>query len=116
MRDDDLPIKPDLPAPPLPGTVSDVSAGPPKPGMEVCDINGEKVGTIAHIYQPPFPADEPDEVREPIIEVKTGLLGLGSHYWIPRSLIQETLPDSAFLSKTKAELQSLGLDKKPPYL
>ena len=116
MRDDDLSIKPDIPSPSLSEPVSDAYAGPLKPGMEVCDIKGDKVGTIAHLYEPPFPADEPDEVREEVVEVKTGLLGLGAHYWIPRSLFQETLRDSAFLSKSKEELGTLGLDKKPPYL
>lgn len=59
-----------------------------QPGMDVCDVTGQKVGTIAHVYryadavvstasggaaesrQPPY-----DEV----IEVKTGLFGLGAH-------------------------------------
>jgi hypothetical protein len=90
--------------------------GPLKPDMEVCDVNGEKVGTVAHVYEPPFPADEPDEAREAVVEVKTGLLGLGAHYWIPRSLFQEALRDSAFLTKAKAELKGLGLDARPPYL
>ena len=87
-----------------------------KPGMEVCDINGDAVGTVAHVHEPPFATDEPDATREGIVEVKSGLLGLGTHYYIPRSLFGETLRDSAFLTKSKVELKELGLETKPAYL
>src|SRR5207249_2951662 len=116
MRDNDLAIKPDIPSAPLAEPASDTEAGPLKPGMEVCDLDGKTIGTIAHIHQPPFPADEPDAWREALVEVKTGILGLGSHYYIPRSAFQETLRDSAFLSKTSEQLATLGWDRKPPFL
>ena len=63
MRDDDLAIKPDIAPTPSAEPASDTIAGPLKPGMEVCDLDGKPVGTIAHIHQPPFPADEPDAGR-----------------------------------------------------
>ena len=95
-----------------------------KPDMDVCDIAGDKVGTIAHVYRyddavvgagtaaesserPPY---------EEVIEVKTGFLGLGSHLYIPLSAVQETLEESVFLSKPKHEFERLGWHEKPAHL
>ena len=47
------------------------------PGMDVCDVSGEKVGTVAHVHHRPA-------VRE-VIEVKTGPLGLGKHLYPVRN-------------------------------
>jgi hypothetical protein len=45
-----------------------------------------------------------------------GLLGLGSHYYIPLSAVQEVLAESVFVSKPKEEFESSGWREKPPYL
>ena len=50
------------------------------------------------------------------MEVKTGLLGLGAHLFIPLSAIQETLNDCVFVAPPKEEFESLGWDDKPAYL
>jgi hypothetical protein len=50
------------------------------------------------------------------MEVKTGLLGLGAHLFIPLSTIQETLNDCVFVARPKEEFESLGWDDKPAYL
>src|SRR5712675_1571599 len=58
-----------------------------EPGMDVCDLNGDKVGTINRVYRtdPAAGSFEAGAVatlpREDILEVKTGLLGLGKHYY-----------------------------------
>ena len=95
-----------------------------KPDMDVCDVAGDKVGTLAHVHRSPdtavgaespaAPAGQP--APEEILEVKTGLLGLGSHYYIPLSAVQEVLADSVFVSKPKEEFESSGWREKPPYL
>ena len=46
----------------------------------------------------------------------TGLLGLGAHYYIPVGAFQETLRDSAFLTKTNEEIKGLGWERKPDLL
>jgi hypothetical protein len=92
------------------------------PDMDVCDINGDKVGTIAHVYRHEFagagvgdasgrgiPADD-------IVEVKTGFLGLGKHYYVPMSAIQEVTQGSVFVSKSREEISNTGWDSKPPHL
>ncbi len=99
-----------------------------RPDMDVCDVAGEKVGTIAHVYRyadatvaaggPATPAAAESE-RPPydeVIEVKTGFLGLGSHLYIPISAIQDALTDSVFLSNAKGEFERLGWHDKPSHL
>ena len=98
-----------------------------KPGLEVCDVSGEKVGTIARVYRyadalvgagdsgATVPAAEPPSHDE-IIEVKTGLFGLGSHLYIPIGAIQDMLQESVFLSEPKSAFDRLGWHDKPAHL
>ena len=88
-----------------------------RPGMDVCDVGGDKVGSVGgvhHVSQLPDPAaaSVPDE----ILEVKTGLLGLGKRLYVPMSAVQEVLPESVFLSRPKEEFESLGYYEKPAQL
>jgi hypothetical protein len=108
--------------------------GPVKLDMDVCDVTGKKVGTIAHIYRagetlatagawttpaPPgaVPAADPvpptDDVD--VMEVKTGFLGLGSHLYIPLNAVQETLNDCVFVSKPQEAFEELGWHHKPAH-
>jgi hypothetical protein len=88
------------------------------PGMDVCDVTGEKVGSISHIYRfdEATEADPAAHAGEEILEVKTGFLGLGKHYYIPLGAVQEVLTDSIFLSKSRAAFAELGYDKKPAHM
>jgi hypothetical protein len=88
-----------------------------RPGMEVCDVGGDKVGSVGevhHLSQPPDPAaaSVPDE----ILEVKTGLLGLGKRLYVPMSAVQEVLTESIFLASPKDEFESRGYYEKPAHL
>ena len=95
--------------------------GPIQPDMEVCDINGDKVGTVSRVYRQEAllggaaeaPAASP---REEIVEVKTGLLGLGTHYYVPLSAIQDATEGCLFLAKPKDEFESLGWHERPSHL
>jgi hypothetical protein len=95
-----------------------------EPDMDVCDINGDKVGTVSHVYRyemattgmadaPAAPAAPP---HDEVIEVKTGFLGLGSHYYVPVGAIQDVTQGCVFLSKTKGDFEGLGWTEKPAYL
>ena len=88
-----------------------------RPGMDVCDVGGDKVGSVGevhHVSQLPDPAaaSVPDE----ILEVKTGLLGLGKHLYVPMSAVQEVLSESVFISRPKEDFESLGYYDKPAHL
>jgi hypothetical protein len=99
-------------------TVSDrMYLGRITPGMDVCDVTGEKVGTIAHIYRFDEATDQsmPARAGDEFFEVKTGLLGLGKHLYIPMSAVQEVLTDSVFLSKSRETFEELGFANKPAH-
>ena len=87
------------------------------PGMDVCDVTGEKVGSIAHIYRFDEATDEamPTRTGDELIEVKSGFLGLGKHYYIPMGAVQEVLTDSIFLDKSREAFEELGYTEKPTH-
>jgi hypothetical protein len=87
------------------------------PGMDVCDVTGEKVGSISHIYRFDEASEEAPAAHagDELIEVKTGFLGLGKHLWIPLSAVQEVLTDSIFLSQSRETFGELGYEEKPSY-
>jgi hypothetical protein len=67
-------------------------------GIDVCDVGGEKIGTVAHVYlQAVAPVGEGGTLAarpgEEIVEVKTGPLDLGKHLYVPRGAI-DTLNDA----------------------
>lgn len=95
-----------------------------EPGFDVCDLDGEKVGSVAYIYRhdlavvgsdvgvPPAGGVPPDEV----LEVKTGFMGLGSHLYVPLSAVEDVTQGGVLVSKRKDEFESLGWHNKPVYL
>jgi hypothetical protein len=85
--------------------------------MDVCDVGGDKVGSVGEVHrfsQTPDPAAA--GVPAEILEVKTGLLGLGKHLYVPMSDVQEVLTESVFLSRPREEFESLGYYEKPAQL
>jgi len=87
------------------------------PGMDVCDVTGDKVGSIAHIYRYDE-ATEPNvamHANDEIMEIKTGFLGLGHHYYVPVSAVQEVLTDSVFLSVSRESFDERGFSDKPEH-
>ena len=93
--------------------------------MDVCDIDGEKMGTIGHVYRHAYATTGTDETRmgnvatapgEDVIEVKTGLFGLGKHYYIPFSAIHDVTSGCVFISKRRDDMDGLSWDVKPDYL
>ena len=84
-----------------------------QPGMTVDDADGEEIGTVAHVHW-----DAAAPPSEGVLEVKTGLLGLGRRLRIPLSAVQEVVlhadPSTALpaggqgdviLSKPRAEVE-----------
>ncbi len=64
-----------------------------QPDMEVSDIHGNKVGTVSRVYRYEATASGAVDASatapgDEIVEVKTGLLGLGAHYYVPLSAVQ----------------------------
>jgi hypothetical protein len=85
-------------------------------GMDVCDVNGEKIGTVGRLYHPAPATLEAGiaTAREDVVEVKTGFLGLGSHYYIPASGIQNVGDGCVVVTRPKDSLTDW--QTKPDYL
>jgi len=67
--------------------------------MEVCDIEGEKIGSVARLYRrnlndgdPATQSDHPE-----ILEVSTGPFGWGKHLYIPIEAVQDATQQTLFL-------------------
>ena len=93
-------------------------------GMDVCDSRGGRLGSVSRVYR----YDSNDEVLEQpaggapataydeVIEVKTGMLGLGKRLFIPFSSIQEVISDSVFLAIGGFDDEVNQFKRKPNYL
>jgi len=70
------------------------------PGLDVCDVSGEKVGSVARVHNE-------------VIEVKTGLFGLGKHLYVPPDAIDDITDAGLVLRHPKQEFHNVGLDVRP---
>jgi len=89
------------------------------PEMDVCDADDAKIGTLARIHRlVPAGALEADArpLRDTILEVKGGFLGLGPRYYVPLSAETHVAADAAYLLWTRDDLESLGWREKPSQL
>ena len=75
------------------------------PGMGVCDVSGEKVGTVARIHRP---IEAPE-----IVEVKTGPFGLGKHLYVPAEEVDGVTDAGLILKHPKQAFHEVGLDARP---
>jgi hypothetical protein len=95
-----------------------------EPGMDVCDVDGNKFGSIARVYRHEMAtvgagasSTAMEEMpHDEIIEVKTGLLGLGRHLYVPFSTIQDVTSGCVFVNLSKERVEEQGWDVKPDYL
>jgi len=94
-----------------------------EPGMDMCDIDGVKIGTIGHVYRHAYTTAGTSETSnvatapgDDIIDVETGLFGLGKHYWVPFSAIHDVTSGCVFVSKRRDDVDGLAWDTKPDYL
>jgi hypothetical protein len=89
-----------------------------RPDMDVCDINGDKIGTVDDVHREELlPAST--EVTRPAqdyIEVKTGLLGLGKRLYIPLSAVQDSTAECVIIANVGSEVDAMGWDHKPEHI
>ena len=77
----------------------------------------EHIPVVSAIERLSFPQPWPQNAyRREILEVKTGLLGLGKHLYIPLDQVQEVTQGCVFLSHPKDEIEGMGWSQRPDYL
>jgi hypothetical protein len=94
-----------------------------EPGMDVCDMDGTKFGTVSRVFRRELAEVSAGSTstgggtpREDIIEVKTGLFGLGKHLYVPFGAIQDVTSGSVFINQPKDRVEQQGWDTRPDYL
>ena len=75
------------------------------PGMNVCDVSGEKVGTVSRVHHL--------AAAQEIVEVQTGLFGLGKHLYVPTEEVDGVTKAGLMLKHPKYEFHAVGLDAWP---
>ena len=93
-----------------------------KNGMDVCDMTGEKIGTVREVYARVGAAARPevDQSRRaepaagagPYVEVATGFLGLGRSFYVPARAIRD-VTDFVLLDLLPRQLDRMGWDDRP---
>jgi hypothetical protein len=91
--------------------------------MDVCDVNGDKIGSISRVYRRELARVGGGETggvatmpQDDILEVKTGLFGLGKHYYVPFDAIQDVTSECIFIKEPKERVDDMGWEVKPDHL
>jgi hypothetical protein len=96
-----------------------------RPGMDVCDHAGEKIGTVHQVFTQSVPGTMAAGAAAPapalpspnsVFQVDTGLLGLGTHFYIPFSAVSDITNECIFVNTNKDELKSVGWDHRPDWV
>jgi hypothetical protein len=103
------------------GVMENRYLGQINPDMDVCDVNGDKLGSVADVLRHEFApaATMQGAASRPavdVIEVKTGFLGMGKRLFIPISAVMDVTGGALFLSKARGEIDALGWDQPPEHL
>jgi hypothetical protein len=86
-------------------------------GWLVSDASGRKVGRIVRLHQPvDADAESPDGTASPdeVMEVSTGLLGLGRRVYIPLGAIRAATNGHVLLTHTHEDFSRQGWLTKFP--
>lgn len=93
-------------------------------GMDVTDINGDKVGSVGEIFSRAGVAssttttsmDTSVSASGNYLKVDTGFLGLGKDLYIPAEYVSDVVDNKVRLNTSKDAIDSFGWDEKPAFL
>ena len=85
-------------------------------GMSVCDARGSRLGSVARVHRYDAGAAIEERNDGEVLEVKTGVFGLGKHLYVPLGSIQEVVDDSVFLTVRGFDDELDQFKQKPEYL
>jgi hypothetical protein len=89
-------------------------------GMDVYDVNGNKVGKVGKIFQPAAVSSTASTSAEltgrPYLKVDTGFLGLGQDLYIPADALSDVSANSVTLTIEKDRIGAMDWDHRPEWL
>ena len=86
------------------------------PGAAVCDLEGQRVGTVARVH--PAPRARPaaaDGATEEVVELRTGFLGR-KHVYLPVSAVLDVDRDGVILGLRRSDLDRGAWGDRPAHL
>ena len=89
-------------------------------GMDVMDVDGDKIGTVDKIFQPAAVSSTASTTGratgEPILKLETGFLGLGTDYYVPSSAVRDVTTERVVLGVDKDDLDTTGWNMRPSWI
>ncbi|HEU5315764.1 MAG TPA: hypothetical protein VFX49_06605 [Chloroflexota bacterium] len=82
-----------------------------QPGMDVFDVDAHKIGSVVHLHE--RSGGGPASPGGYTVEVKTGFLGLGKHYFIPQSAVKDVTEGGVFLNASRDTAKHAGWETRP---
>lgn len=67
------------------------------PNMDVVDLDGERVGVVAHVH----PTGDGHDSQAPHLEIATGFFGLGPRLLLPLQTVRDVAHGCVFLREPK---------------
>jgi hypothetical protein len=91
------------------------------PGVSVSDKDGNKLGTVERVYRRDPARTTQDDggagaVSDEIVEVKTGVFGLGKHLYVPMRAVETVTEEGAFLDRPREEVERAEWTSPPQHL
>jgi len=91
------------------------------PGLSVSDRDGNKLGTVERVYRRDPARTPPDDIQastisDEVVEVKTGLFGLGKHLYVPMRAVETVTEEGVFLDRPREEIEHAEWTSPPPQL
>jgi hypothetical protein len=90
--------------------------------MDVCDLDGHKLGKVARVYRDEFSvyktageSNSGESAYPSVMEVKSGPLGFGARLFIPLTAIEDATAECVFVAKKKGD-STEEWRHKPEYL
>jgi hypothetical protein len=85
-----------------------------EPGMDVCDLDGKKLGTVVDLRPVTgAPGGPGNPTGGEVIEVKTGFMGLGKHFYIPLDAVRDASEAGVFLRQRRDEMDTSAWEQTP---
>ena len=85
------------------------------PGMDVLDVDGERIGRVVHVHRtPPSPhpaggasaAPGARDDADAVLEVRTGFFGVGRRLYLPASIIQTVAAGCVFVNEPRQAIEA----------
>lgn len=94
----------------------DWSRGSIRDGMDVCDTDGEKIGSLEGVITPRGHGPSTRVTDDSYLWVDAAYLGLGTELYVPARFIHEVRGDCGLLTIGRNSIEHMGWERTPDEL